>query len=321
MSGTQGGRTPTTRRDHDYRLFITSFARVRHIRRGPAHQGDDHGHRHAPRCVRRPCKPTPRRQPSTPRPPVRPPLSRPHPSRPHPSRPSSRNQHPPRTTPHPASRSPSAQEPSVQEPFVQDPATHEGAVHEYGDPVGDLVRAAVADRPLEEVVDLITMLEGSPPVRAGHDRRPARGRREPLRGGRHSAGRPADPPAAPFGQRGRGDPSRGGVPLGRGRHPPDGTAAPHPPGTALRAGGRTGRRHRPTRRGTGSADRPAGRGRAGAPGPPPDARHLRAALDGTGDDGEPGPDDRPAGLAGAFTAADRRGRERSQDTAPGPPGT
>ncbi|MFK0115460.1 hypothetical protein [Streptomyces sp. NPDC090994] len=32
----------------------------------------------------------------------------------------------------------------------------------YGDPVGDLVRAAVADRPLEEVVSLITMLERSP---------------------------------------------------------------------------------------------------------------------------------------------------------------
>ncbi|MET9256321.1 hypothetical protein [Streptomyces sp. NPDC003717] len=34
------------------------------------------------------------------------------------------------------------------------------AVH--GDPVGDLVRAAVADRPLDEVVDLITTLEQSP---------------------------------------------------------------------------------------------------------------------------------------------------------------
>ncbi|WP_405513549.1 hypothetical protein [Streptomyces canus] len=32
----------------------------------------------------------------------------------------------------------------------------------YGDPVGDLVRAAVADRPLEEVVHLITLLEESP---------------------------------------------------------------------------------------------------------------------------------------------------------------
>ncbi|MEV7796067.1 hypothetical protein [Streptomyces sp. NPDC087512] len=32
----------------------------------------------------------------------------------------------------------------------------------HGDPVGDLVRAAVAGRPLEEVADLITMLEQSP---------------------------------------------------------------------------------------------------------------------------------------------------------------
>ena len=32
----------------------------------------------------------------------------------------------------------------------------------YGDPVGDLVRAAVADRPLEDVVHLITLLEESP---------------------------------------------------------------------------------------------------------------------------------------------------------------
>jgi hypothetical protein len=36
------------------------------------------------------------------------------------------------------------------------------AAREYGDPVGDLVRAAVADRPLEEVVELITTLEQSP---------------------------------------------------------------------------------------------------------------------------------------------------------------
>ncbi|MFJ6070535.1 hypothetical protein ACIQFU_06735 [Streptomyces sp. NPDC093065] len=39
---------------------------------------------------------------------------------------------------------------------------HDGAAQPYGDPVGDLVRAAVADRPLEEVVDLITTLEQSP---------------------------------------------------------------------------------------------------------------------------------------------------------------
>ncbi|WP_282087054.1 hypothetical protein [Streptomyces tendae] len=37
-----------------------------------------------------------------------------------------------------------------------------GAAHAYGDPVGDLVRAAVADRPLDEVVDLITTMEQSP---------------------------------------------------------------------------------------------------------------------------------------------------------------
>ncbi|WP_076972708.1 hypothetical protein [Streptomyces sp. M1013] len=37
-----------------------------------------------------------------------------------------------------------------------------GAPQAYGDPVGDLVRAAVADRPLDEVVDLITTLEQSP---------------------------------------------------------------------------------------------------------------------------------------------------------------
>lgn len=43
-----------------------------------------------------------------------------------------------------------------------DAQAHDEAGQTYGDPVGDLVRAAVADRPLEEVVDLITMLEQSP---------------------------------------------------------------------------------------------------------------------------------------------------------------
>ncbi|CAL9665679.1 hypothetical protein [Streptomyces sp. enrichment culture] len=42
------------------------------------------------------------------------------------------------------------------------PPADDPADHAYGDPVGDLVRAAVADRPLEEVVDLITTLEQSP---------------------------------------------------------------------------------------------------------------------------------------------------------------
>jgi hypothetical protein len=31
-----------------------------------------------------------------------------------------------------------------------------------GDPVGELVRAAVADRPLDDIAHLITLLEGSP---------------------------------------------------------------------------------------------------------------------------------------------------------------
>ncbi|MER6322021.1 hypothetical protein [Streptomyces coelicoflavus] len=43
-----------------------------------------------------------------------------------------------------------------------DADAQDGAVRTYGDPVGDLVRAAVADRPLEEVVDLITTMEQSP---------------------------------------------------------------------------------------------------------------------------------------------------------------
>ncbi|MDN0197863.1 hypothetical protein [Streptomyces sp. S.PNR 29] len=41
-------------------------------------------------------------------------------------------------------------------------ALQKEAASPAGDPVRDLVRAAVADRPLEEVVDLITMLEQSP---------------------------------------------------------------------------------------------------------------------------------------------------------------
>ncbi|MFV0132192.1 hypothetical protein ACLGIH_02820 [Streptomyces sp. HMX87] len=56
-----------------------------------------------------------------------------------------------------AERGPERAEPAHDE----DPPAHRDAAA-YGDPVGDLVRAAVADRPLEEVVALITMLEQSP---------------------------------------------------------------------------------------------------------------------------------------------------------------
>ncbi|MEV5545670.1 hypothetical protein AB0L35_05925 [Streptomyces sp. NPDC052309] len=43
-----------------------------------------------------------------------------------------------------------------------EPAPPVAATAAHGDPVGELVRAAVADRPLEDVADLITTLERSP---------------------------------------------------------------------------------------------------------------------------------------------------------------
>ncbi|MGP2436300.1 hypothetical protein [Streptomyces sp. JW3] len=57
--------------------------------------------------------------------------------------------------PHDARKFRDSEEPAGRPGPDPDPAA-------YGDPVGDLVRAAVADRPLEEVVSLITMLEQSP---------------------------------------------------------------------------------------------------------------------------------------------------------------
>ncbi|MFF8446775.1 hypothetical protein ACF06Q_03640 [Streptomyces leeuwenhoekii] len=66
-----------------------------------------------------------------------------------------------------AARAPAAGAATRRMPVVQAPVRRAAPPQElarrpYGDPVGDLVRAAVADRPLEEVVDLITMLERSP---------------------------------------------------------------------------------------------------------------------------------------------------------------
>ncbi len=58
---------------------------------------------------------------------------------------------------------PDLDEPGPEAPGRRRTAASRGdASRAYGDPVGDLVRAAVADRPLEEVVDLITTLEQSP---------------------------------------------------------------------------------------------------------------------------------------------------------------
>ncbi|MFI9832250.1 hypothetical protein ACIHIX_31720 [Streptomyces sp. NPDC051913] len=47
-------------------------------------------------------------------------------------------------------------------PFTPAGERGDGSVAAYGDPVDGLVRAAVADRPLEEVAQLITLLEQSP---------------------------------------------------------------------------------------------------------------------------------------------------------------
>ena len=79
----------------------------------------------------------------------------------------------------PAGNGPADGEPDGHQPDghgvpAREPAAHDDASRSYGDPVGDLVRAAVADRPLEEVVDLITMLEQSPCTRAPRATRSAR---------------------------------------------------------------------------------------------------------------------------------------------------
>jgi hypothetical protein len=47
-------------------------------------------------------------------------------------------------------------------PPAEPPGTTDLAGSGYGDPVGELVRAAVADRPLEDIAHLITLLEQSP---------------------------------------------------------------------------------------------------------------------------------------------------------------
>ncbi|MEV0174604.1 hypothetical protein AB0I00_26235 [Streptomyces sp. NPDC050803] len=58
------------------------------------------------------------------------------------------------------SSSPSSNEAAI--PPAEPPALPDKAAAEYGDPVGALVHAAVSDRPVEEVAQLITLLERSP---------------------------------------------------------------------------------------------------------------------------------------------------------------
>lgn len=269
----------------------TTTATGTHPVRPPAVQADAEASTVHPSAARSPAPQPPAPQPPAPQPPV---LQEPAPA-PH--------------DPAPGLQEPFAQEPSVQEPFVQDPATHEGAVHEYGDPVGDLVRAAVADRPLEEVVDLITMLEGSPQyAQATIDALRAVGVNRSVEDVTRLVGLLTRPPRhsdsadeairAAAECRSVEDVTRLMELLHRT------PLEPHCGQEAVRAAA-TGR---PVEELVQLIGRLAEDGRVRPD--RPDARHLRAALDGTGDDGEPGPDDRPAGLAGAFTAADRRGRER-----------
>ncbi|MFE0802107.1 hypothetical protein [Streptomyces sp. NPDC058812] len=264
----------------------TTTATGTHPVRPPAAQADADASTVHPSAARSPAPQSPAPQPSAPQPSV---LQEP--------------------APPPHEPAPVPQEPFVQEPFAQDPATHDGAVREYGDPVGDLVRAAVADRPLEEVVDLITMLERSPQyAQATIDALRAVGVNRSVEDVTRLVGLLTRPPRhsdsadeairAAAECRSVEDVTRLMELLHRT------PLEPHCGQEAVRAAA-TGR---PVEELVELIGRLAEDGRVRPD--RPDARHLRAALDGTGDDGEPGPDDRPAGPAGAFAAADRRGRER-----------
>ncbi|MFH9730024.1 hypothetical protein [Streptomyces sp. NPDC017260] len=216
--------------------------------------------------------------------------------------------------PAPAPQDPFIQDPFVQEPFGvqgpfgQEPAAPGGAAREYGDPVGDLVRAAVADRPLEEVVDLITMLERSPQYsQATIDALRAVGVNRSVEDVTRLVGLLTRPPRhsnsadeairAAAECRSVEDVTRLMELLHRT------PLEPHCGQEAVRAAA-TGR---PVEELVQLIGRLAEDGLARPDSP--DARRLRAALDGTGEDDAPEPAARPAGLAGAFAAADRRGRE------------
>lgn len=213
-----------------------------------------------------------------------------------------------------AHREPAHHEPAHREFTDDESARRESADDEpvasaYGDPVGDLVRAAVADRPLEEVVDLITMLERSPQyAQATIDALRAVGVNRSVedvtrlvglltRAPRHSDS--ADEVIRAAAEcRSVEDVTRLMELLHRT------PLEPHCGQEAVRAAA-TGR---PVGELVQLIGRMAEDGRVRPDSP--DARHLRAALDGTGTDDGPGPDDRPAGRAGVFARADRRGRER-----------
>ncbi|ANB10129.1 hypothetical protein SAM40697_6176 [Streptomyces ambofaciens] len=205
-------------------------------------------------------------------------------------------------------------DPSAEELFPLDPADHEGLEQEFGDPVGDLVRAAVADRPLEEVVDLITMLEQSPRyAQATIDALRAVGVNRSVEDVTRLVGLltrpPRDPDCADEAIRAAAE-CRSVEDVTRlmemlHRTPLE----PHCGQEAVRAAA-TGR---PVEELVQLIGQLAEDGRVRPE--RPEARHLRAALDGVGQDDGPEPPARTAGPAGAFTAG-RRGRERRKGPRP-----
>ncbi|MCQ4199856.1 hypothetical protein M4J06_002454 [Streptomyces coelicoflavus] len=186
---------------------------------------------------------------------------------------------------------------------------HDEAARTHGDPVGDLVRAAVADRPLEEVVDLITMLEKSPRyAQATIDALRAVGVNRSVEDVTRLVGLLTRPPRhsdsadeairAAAECRSVEDVTRLMALLHRT------PLEPHCGQEAVRAAA-TGR---PVEELVELIGRLAEDGHLRPE--RPDARHLRAARDAADEDDGREPAARPAGRGGAFGGTDRRGRER-----------
>lgn len=206
-------------------------------------------------------------------------------------------------------------EPAPGEPGPHEAAFEDGAAQTYGDPVGDLVRSAVADRPLEEVVDLITTLEQSPQyAQATIDALRAVGVNRSVedvtrlvalltRPPRHSDS--ADEAIRAAAEcRSVEDVTRLMSLLHRT------PLEPHCGQEAVRAAA-TGR---PVEELVQLIGRLAEDGHVRPD--RPDARHLRAAQEATGEDDGHEPPARSPGFAGAFTGGARRGRERRGPSRP-----
>ncbi|ANJ10888.1 hypothetical protein [Streptomyces parvulus] len=216
-------------------------------------------------------------------------------------------------------------DPDRHEPGARETGRHQRAAADaeeraYGDPVGDLVRAAVADRPLDEVVDLITTLERSPQyAQATVDALRAVGVNRSVEDVTRLVGLLTRPPRQPDSAdeairaaaecRSVEDVTRLMALLHRtplephcGREAVRAAATGRPVEELVELIGRLAEdgHERPER---------------------PDARQLRAEQDAPDeDDGHDargrGPAGRPARRTGVFAAADRRGRERGKAARP-----